>query len=43
VLSGVSGKTDYLLAGDGMGPSKLQKAQDLGVKILTENEFEELL
>lgn len=42
VLSGVSGKTDYLLAGDGMGPSKLQKAQDLGVKILTENEFEEL-
>jgi DNA ligase (NAD+) len=43
VLSGVSGKTDYLLAGEGMGPSKLQKAQDLGVKILTENEFEELL
>lgn len=43
VLSGVSGKTNYLLAGDGMGPSKLQKAQDLGVKILTENEFEEML
>lgn len=43
VLSGVSGKTNYLLAGDGMGPSKLEKAQDLGVKILTENEFEEML
>ncbi|MDP2188139.1 MAG: NAD-dependent DNA ligase LigA [Sphingobacteriaceae bacterium] len=43
VLSGVSGKTNFLLAGDGMGPSKLQKAQDLGVKILTENEFEEML
>lgn len=43
VLSGVSGKTNFLLAGDGMGPSKLQKAQDLGVNIITENDFEEML
>jgi DNA ligase (NAD+) len=43
VLSGVSGKTNFLLAGDGMGPSKLQKAQDLGVKIISENDFEEML
>lgn len=43
VLSGVSVKTNFLLAGDGMGPSKLQKAQDLGVNIITENDFEEML
>lgn len=35
----VSGKTDYLLAGDGMGPAKLQKAQDLGVKIIGEDDL----
>ena len=38
-VSSVSSKTDYLLAGDGMGPSKLKKATDLGVKILSEDEF----
>ncbi|RAV99525.1 NAD-dependent DNA ligase LigA [Pseudochryseolinea flava] len=43
VLSGVSGKLDYLLAGDNMGPSKREKAEKLGVKIITEQEFEELL
>jgi DNA ligase (NAD+) len=43
VASGVSGKTNYLLAGDGMGPSKLQKATDLGVKILSEDEFEQMI
>lgn len=37
--SGVTGKTDYLLAGDGMGPAKLEKASQLGVKIITEDEF----
>ena len=35
----VSGKTDYLLAGEGMGPAKLQKAEALGVKILSEDAF----
>lgn len=43
ILSGVSGKLDYLVAGDNMGPSKREKAEKLGVKILSENEFEELL
>ncbi|MBS3914120.1 MAG: NAD-dependent DNA ligase LigA [Bacteroidetes bacterium] len=35
----VSGKTDYLLAGDGMGPAKLEKATNLGVKIIDEDAF----
>jgi len=36
VGSGVTGKTNYLVAGDGIGPSKLQKAQDLKVEIINE-------
>lgn len=43
ILSGVSGKLDFLLAGDNMGPSKLAKAEKLGVKILSEKDFEKLL
>jgi DNA ligase (NAD+) len=43
VLSGISGKLDYLLAGDKLGPSKLEKAQKLGVTILSEQEFEQML
>ncbi len=43
VLSGVSGKLDYLLGGDGIGPSKLEKAEKLGVKIISEKEFEKML
>lgn len=43
VLSGVSGKTDFLVAGENMGPSKLEKAQRLGVKIISEDEFRKML
>jgi DNA ligase (NAD+) len=43
ILSGVSGKLDYLVAGDNMGPSKREKAEKLGVKIISEEEFEALL
>lgn len=39
----VSAKTDYLVAGEGMGPSKLKKATDLGVTILSEDEFKNLI
>jgi DNA ligase (NAD+) len=35
----VSSKTDYLLAGEGMGPAKMKKAQELGVKVISEDEF----
>jgi len=43
VLSGVSGKTDFLVAGDQMGPSKKEKALKLGVKIISEDEFTSML
>ncbi len=38
-VSGVSKSTNYLLAGDGIGPSKLDKATKFGVQIITEQEF----
>ena len=42
-LSSVTSKTNYLLAGDKMGPSKLKKAQDLGINIISEQDFNKLL
>lgn len=39
----VSGKTDYILAGENTGPAKLAKAEKLGVKILKEEDFLKLL
>ncbi len=38
-VSSISGKTDYLLAGDKMGPAKLAKAEKLGIPIIGEEEF----
>ena len=35
----ISGKTSFILAGENMGPSKLEKANKLGVKILSEDDF----
>ena len=42
-LAAVSGNTSYLLAGDKIGPAKLQKATKLGVKIISESDFMELI
>ena len=38
-MSSISSKTDYLLAGDKVGSTKIKKSKELGVKVLTENEF----
>ncbi len=42
-LAAVSGNADYLLAGAKMGPAKLKKAEQLGVKIISEAEFEAMI
>ena len=42
-VGSISGKTSFLLAGENMGPSKLQKAEKLGVRIVSEDEFLEML
>ena len=39
ILSGISAKLDYLVAGDNMGPSKLEKATKLNVPLITEDEL----
>lgn len=38
-LAAVSGNVDYLVAGEKMGPAKLKKAEKLGIRILSEEEF----
>lgn len=38
-VGSISAKTSFILAGDNMGPSKLEKAQKLGIKIMNEDEF----
>ena len=42
-VGSVSAKTDYILAGDNMGPAKLEKAEKLGVKIINESDFLNLI
>ena len=43
VQSGVSAKTDFLLAGEEAGPSKLEKAVKLKVNIIDENQFQKMI
>ena len=38
-VGSISGKTSFILAGDNMGPAKLQKAEKLGVPIIDEDTF----
>ena len=38
-VGSISGKTSFILAGENMGPSKLEKAEKLGVRIVSEDEF----
>ena len=38
-VGSISGKTSFILAGDNMGPSKLQKAEKLGIQIVSEDDF----
>lgn len=43
VGSSISSKTDYVVAGDNMGPSKLEKATKLNIVILSEDDFKKML
>jgi DNA ligase (NAD+) len=39
----ISAKTSFVLAGDNMGPAKREKAQELGVRLVSETEFLEMI
>ena len=43
ILSGISAKLNYLVAGDNMGPSKLEKAKKLNVPLISQDDLLELL
>lgn len=43
VSSSISKKTDYVVAGDNMGPSKKTKAENLGIAIISEDDFLEMI
>ena len=42
-VGSISAKTSFVLAGENMGPEKRKKAEDLGIKMLSEDEFLEML
>ena len=42
-VGSISAKTSFILAGENMGPSKLEKANKLGIRIMNEDEFLEIL
>lgn len=42
-VGSISNKTSFILAGENMGPSKLEKAQKLGIQIMNEDEFLQLV
>jgi len=42
-VSSVSAKTDLIIAGQNMGPAKLEKAEKLGIKIMNEEDFLHLI
>ena len=42
-VGSVSKKTSFILAGENMGPEKRKKAEDLGIKLMTEDEFLEMI
>ena len=42
-VGSISSKTSFILAGDNMGPSKLEKAQKLGIAMVSEEEFLEMI
>ena len=41
--SSVSGKTSFLLAGEKPGPEKIRKCEELGIKVVSEKEFYEMI
>jgi DNA ligase (NAD+) len=42
-VGSISAKTDFVIAGENMGPAKLEKANKLNIPILSENEFNEMI
>ena len=42
-VGSISNKTSFILAGENMGPSKLQKAEKLGIRVVSEEEFLKIL
>ena len=43
VGSSISAKTSYVIAGENMGPAKLEKANQLNIKIINEHEFQQMI